>query len=134
MANPGPTRPLHHIALGARDVQGVAAFYRDVLGLSETARHHDDEGLRSIWLDAGGPLLMVERTEHERPELSGVGAGPFLLAFSVEPAKRAALEAQIEKSGGVIEDRSAFTSYARDPVGNRVGISHHPHPAEAGSA
>ena len=31
-------RKLHHLALGARDIDRVAAFYRDLLGLREVKR------------------------------------------------------------------------------------------------
>ncbi len=118
---------LHHIALGARDVEEVAAYYREVFQLEEVDRHRDDQGrLRSIWLDVGGSILMVERTEEEREEVQGVGAGPFLLAFSVTPTERDALEARMEARGGPIESRSDYSSYGRDPEGNRVAISHYP--------
>ena len=125
-------RRLHHVALGARDVERVAAFYRDVLGLEERARHDDESGrLRSIWLAlAGDTLLMVERTEQELRRVDGVGAGPFLLALSCTPAERSELEGALERAGAAIERRTAFTSYARDPEGNRLAISHYPDAAE----
>ncbi|MEW5853991.1 MAG: VOC family protein [Myxococcota bacterium] len=122
------TSKLHHLALGARNVDLVASFYRDVLGLTEITRHHHADGtLRSVWLDLGGATLMVEQT-HERPRLvDGVGSGPFLLALRVDAKERHALEGRLAAAGAHIEYRSPFTSYARDPEGNRVAISHHPH-------
>jgi glyoxylase I family protein len=118
---------LHHLALGARDVARVAAFYRDVLGLAETARHHHDDGtLRSIWLDLGGATLMVEATSEPARRVEGVGAGPFLLAIRVEASGRRDLEGALEAAGAAIEARTEYTSYARDPEGNRVAISAHP--------
>lgn len=118
---------LHHLALGARDVAKVAAFYRDVLGLGEIARHnHDDGTLRSVWLDLGGATLMVEATSEAPRRVEGVGAGPFLLAIRVEASRRSALENALETAGAVIESRTEYTSYARDPEGNRVAISTHP--------
>jgi glyoxylase I family protein len=121
------TRGLHHVALGARDVERVAGFYRDVFGLPELARHADASGeLRSIWLGAAGTIVMVEKTEQTERRAEGVGAGPFLLAFSVSVEERAALEHALEAAGAAIEARSAFSSYARDPEGNRIAISHHP--------
>ncbi len=120
---------LHHLALGARDVARVAAFYRDVLGLAEVARHDDEAGqLRSVWLDLDGALLMVERTLEAPRAVAGVGAGPFLLAIRVAPAERAALERALEAAGAPIESRTAHSSYARDPEGNRVAVSHYPAP------
>lgn len=127
----GARRRLHHLALGARDVERVAAFYRDVLGLEERARHREEDGrLRSIWLALDSDaLLMIERTEQELRRVEGIGAGPFLLALSCAPAERAALEEALERAGSPTESRSAYTSYARDPEGNRVAISHYPEPA-----
>jgi glyoxylase I family protein len=120
--------PLHHLALGARDVAGVAAFYRDVFGLPELARHHHQDGrLRSVWLDLGGPILMVEHTENAAPASGGL----FLAAFAIAPAERPALEARLAAAGAPIESKSAFSSYARDPEGNRVAVSHYPLSAEA---
>lgn len=119
---------LHHVALGARDVERVAAFYRDLIGLAEERRHLDDSGkLRSIWLRAESTLLMIEATNAERERVEGVGAGPFLLAFDVRPEERAEMEVRLARAGAGIESRTAYTSYARDPEGNRVAISHHPH-------
>ena len=118
---------LHHIALGAVDVNGVAEFYRDVLGFEELDRHDDASGeLRSIWLDAGGVTLMVERTSERRERVEGVGAGPFLLAISVEPDERAQIEDRLSAAGAEVEERTEHSSYARDPEGNRIAISHHP--------
>ena len=118
---------LHHLALGARDVERVAAFYRDVLGLDEIARHHQNGGtLRSIWLDLGGATLMVEATAEAPRRVDGVGAGPFLLALRVPASHRMELERALEAAGSAIESRTEYTSYARDPEGNRVAISSHP--------
>lgn len=118
---------LHHLALGASDVERVAAFYRDVFGLVETARHHHPDGtLRSVWLDLGGAMLMVERTHESPRRVEGVGKGPFLLAFRVKAAQRSQLERELEAAGAEIELRTAHTSYARDPEGNRVAISSYP--------
>lgn len=117
-------RALHHVALGARDVETVAAFYRETLGLVEVARHRGSgDELRSIWLASGGSLLMVERTAASARAVEGVGAGPFLLAFRVAPEERALLEAKL-----AIESRTEHSSYFRDPEGNRVAISHYPLP------
>lgn len=123
------TRALHHLALGARDVERVAGFYREAFGLAEVARHHTESGvLRSIWLASGETLLMIEHTEEPARPVQGVGAGPFLLAFSVTPDERAALERELERRGATVEQRTVHSSYARDPEGNRVAISHYPRP------
>lgn len=119
--------------MGARDPGRVAAFYRDVLGLAELQRHRQDDGsLRSVWLDLGGAILMVERTTRSRARVEGVDAGPFLIALRVEPGERAELEARLEAAGAAVESRSEYSSYARDPEGNRIAISHYPDAATCG--
>lgn len=120
-------RSLHHVALGSADVERLAAFYRDVVGLAELARHLDAEGvLRSIWLNLGGPILMIERTGAAPRRVEGVGSGPFLLAFAVLPSERLELEAALVANGQHIEGRTAFTSYSRDVDGNPIAFSHYP--------
>ena len=117
-------RKLHHLALGARDVERVATFYRELLGLREVIRHLESSGrLRSVWLDLGGPVLMIERTEEPARQVQGVGAGPFLLALAAEPAERVALESSLAASGFPVESRTEHTIYVRDPEGNRVALS-----------
>lgn len=118
---------LHHFALGAADPDRVAAFYRDLLGLREIARHREADGnLRSVWLDLGGPVLMVERSCGPPRRVEGVGPGPFLLALAADPARREALERSLAESGFPVESRTAHTIYFRDPEGNRVAASGYP--------
>jgi glyoxylase I family protein len=123
-------RALHHLALGSPDVERLAAFYRELVGLREVARHADGQGqLRSIWLDLGSAVLMIERTEQPARRVEGIGSGPFLLAFRVSPSERRQLEVTLEANGHTIEGRTSFTSYTRDVDGNRVAFSHHPDPS-----
>lgn len=124
---------LHHVAFGARDVELVAAFYRELFALPEVARHTDDAGaLRSIWLDLDGLLLMVERVAASAPPPRRDVAGPFLLAVAVTPADRLRLESVLAERGHGVESRTAYTSYARDPEGNRFAFSTWPEPSTAG--
>ncbi len=125
--------PLHHVALGARNVARVTAFYRDLLGLAELERHYTPTGeLRSIWLGLGEAMLMIEHTTASPHRIDGVGHGPFLLAVRVNPAERWALEERLGRAGHPLESRTGHTSYFRDPEGNRVAISHYPEaPSEA---
>ena len=121
---------LHHLALGARDVETVARFYREVAGLSEQRRHvYADGTLRSIWLDLGGSILMVEHTEAPPHHVDGVGSGPFLIAFTVERTERERLERVLRERGCEISSQSEYTTYTRDPEGNRVAFSHYPESA-----
>ena len=118
---------LHHLALGARDLERVAGFYRDLLGLREVNRHHEPGGtLRSIWLDLGGAVLMIEQTEEPARRVHGIGAGPFLLALAAAPSERSVLENSLEASGFPVDSRTEHTIYFRDPEGNRVALSSYP--------
>jgi catechol 2,3-dioxygenase-like lactoylglutathione lyase family enzyme len=120
---------LHHLAVGTADVEALARFYRELFALGETARHLDAAGaLRSIWLDLGGALLMIELASGPARRVEGVGCGPFLIAFRVSRPERTRLEQELEARGHAIESRTAFSSYSRDPDGNRIAISHHPEP------
>ncbi|HEY4104421.1 MAG TPA: VOC family protein [Polyangiaceae bacterium] len=118
---------LHHLALGTRDVSTLARFYCDALELCELVRHAFPDGaLRSIWLALGDSVLMIEHTEDSPPHVTGIGAGFFLLAFAVTPDDRMRLEAKLEAQGSSIESRTEWTSYARDPDGNRIALSAYP--------
>lgn len=115
---------LHHLALGAADVERVAGFYRDHLGMAELRRHHRDDGaLRSVWLDLGGAILMVEQSSAPARRVEDVGPGPFLIAVRCTAEAREGVERALEAAGYAIEDRTDFTSYTRDPEGNRVAVS-----------
>lgn len=124
---------LHHVALGANNVEAVAEFYRQFFALKELVRHADGAGeLRSIWLElAPGAVLMIERTAAPPRRIDGIGAGPFLLAFGVaDQAERATRAAALHAAGYEIEAETGFTSYTRDPEGNRVALSCYPLPVE----
>jgi glyoxylase I family protein len=120
----------HHVAIQARDVERVTAFYRDLLGFPELARHHRPEGsLRSIWVGVpGGGFLAIEEVagepeqapfRHERP-------GLLLLAFRIPRAARAQAVERFTQAGVPLEHQTRWTFYIRDPEGNRVALSHHP--------
>ncbi len=118
---------LHHLALGTADVARLAGFYRDRLGLREVLRHHHQDGLlRSVWLSLGSALLMIEYTEEVPRHVVGTGAGPFLIAIAIEERDRERLERQLLEAGSPTESRSEWTSYLRDPDGNRVALSAYP--------
>ncbi len=114
---------IHHLALTTPDVEALAGFYREVLGLPELTRHLDEGGLRSVWLDLSPGILMVERAS---PPASPSETGWFLLALTIEPGERAAWKARL---GSACTHESGFTLYGVDPEGNRFGLSHYPEAA-----
>ncbi len=118
----------HHLALQARDVSRVAAFYETVLGLPKTATHRTPEGaVRSIWLSltaSGDPragFLAVEQGAGEPGPL-----GYSMLGLRIDAAARLRVRAELEARGVKIEKESRWTLYVKDPEGNLVGLSHHP--------
>jgi len=124
---------LHHLALGARDVTGLAEFYSDVLGLTELERHNESGArgeLHSIWLDlGGGGVLMIEKTRRDlREKVEGVDAGLFLLALTAPAEEMSSLYRALEEKGIAPEETREFTRYYRDPEGNRFALSVYPLP------
>lgn len=121
----------HHVAVQVKDLEAVAAFYREVLGLPELERHHGAEGLlRSIWLDAGGGgFLALERVgtaPAPAPEFRDGRPGIFLVALRIRAVDRARVRAELERRGVPLVHETRWTLYVRDPEGNRVALSHHP--------
>lgn len=126
-------RPIgfHHAAVLVRDLERCTAFYRDVLGLPELQRHfHPDGSLRSVWLAIGNAgFLAIEQAHLDLPPKPETAPGHHLVALRIAPEERARAERELIEKGVEIEKRSPWTIYVRDPEGNRVGLSHHPHPA-----
>jgi catechol 2,3-dioxygenase-like lactoylglutathione lyase family enzyme len=115
-----PRKPvrLHHVALRVADVERSLAFYAGLLGLREVRRSEEAGALRSVWLEAGGTVLMLERALAGSGPASGSG---HLLAFAVEDL--AAWERRLAEAGVGVDGRTRFTIYARDPDGHRVGLT-----------
>ena len=117
--------PIHHVALQVIDLPRAEAFYHGALALPVVTRHADAQGqLRSVWLDLGhGTILMLEKasTPHH------VGAGWHLVALTIEPGARTAVEAALAKRQVPITGRTDYSLYVEDPEGNRVAFSHYPH-------
>ena len=113
---------LHHLALGAHDVDALAAFYEDILGLLRLQTHRfDDGGTRSVWLSLGnGAVMMIETVDEGRASATSRPPGLFLLALSASDGERAAL---VDKLGEQACEVTTYTTYFRDPEGNRVAVS-----------
>lgn len=118
---------LHHFALGSADPVALAKFYRDLADLPEIRRwHHDDSSVRSVWLRLGEAVLMIERTDASRPQVEGVGAGLFLLAFRIDASERETWLERLAQLGALVESQTTHSVYFRDPDGNRVALSSYP--------
>jgi catechol 2,3-dioxygenase-like lactoylglutathione lyase family enzyme len=119
-------------ALYADDLEPLAAFYREVIGLAVL-----DAGPRFVALDAGqGTLLLLFR----RGAMSGGadapggripphdGGGPVHLAFAIAAAELPAWERRLEAHGVAIESRVSWerggrSVYVRDPAGHSIELA-----------
>jgi catechol 2,3-dioxygenase-like lactoylglutathione lyase family enzyme len=109
---------IHHLALRVRDLRAASAFYRDLLGLRERRRLRRHGRLRAVWLEAGGVVLMLERTLRGRGARRGSGHVLVLAARELLASERRLRAARVR-----IDDRTTHTLYFRDPDGHRVGLS-----------
>lgn len=99
------------------DLARLESFYADILGLLVLRR---DDARGSVWLDAGGAVLMLERATPEEPAVPA--SSQELLAFAIDASERDAWRAK----GGLgleIEAETDHTLYFRDPDGRRVAVS-----------
>jgi catechol 2,3-dioxygenase-like lactoylglutathione lyase family enzyme len=112
---------LHHLALTTPNPDSIAGFYASLLALREQRRQEDESGVRSVWFDLDGVILMIERGD------AGGGGwdGVYLRA---DPGTGAAWEARFAAAGAGPVGRTGSTLYGRDPDGNRFGVSSWPEP------
>ena len=97
-------------------------FYVDALGLAVVRRQDE----RSVWLDAGGAIVMLERREDG--EAAHPASSKELVAFAVAPEMRSFYTDRLERAQVAIEESTDFTLYVRDPDGRRIGLSSYPAP------
>jgi catechol 2,3-dioxygenase-like lactoylglutathione lyase family enzyme len=109
---------LHHVALRVRDCGVSARFYTQAFGLREIRRSGDESGLRAVWLDAFGTVLMLERAIRGHGASEGSG---HVLVFPC--ADLDAAIARLETLGIPVTDRTTATLYVEDPDGHRAGLS-----------
>jgi catechol 2,3-dioxygenase-like lactoylglutathione lyase family enzyme len=91
-------------------------FYVDVLGLSLVRR---DDARGSVWLDAAGAMVMLERAGPDEPRPPP--RSRELVAFAVDDKE--SWRARLTMAGVAIEDETPHTLYFRDPDARRVAVS-----------
>ncbi len=114
---------LHHLAFRTNDLVRLERFHVDVLGLTVLRR----DGERSLWLDAGGTIVMLERAEPDEPPVDA--ATKELVCFAIGANEHARVAERLQAAGIPVEARTSFTMYFRDPDGRRIGVSSYPEPA-----
>jgi catechol 2,3-dioxygenase-like lactoylglutathione lyase family enzyme len=102
---------IHHVALRTTDLPRLEQYYVHVLGFCVRRR---DEARGSVWLDAGGAVLMLERAAPGEPSVPG--GTRELLAFAVD-------DKEPWRERVVVEAETAHTLYFRDPDGRRLAVS-----------
>ncbi|MBX3196852.1 MAG: VOC family protein [Labilithrix sp.] len=117
---------IHHLALRTGDLARLERFYAGTLGIAVLRR---DAG-RSVWLDAAGTIVMLERREASEPSVDARSLE--LVCFAIAPGAHDAVVARLAAAGVAIEARTAFTLYFRDPDGRRVGVSSYPDAPDRG--
>lgn len=111
---------VHHLAFRTGDLARLERFYVDALGLAVIRRHE----ARSVWLDAGGSIVMLELRDEGEPEVAATSKE--LVAFAVAPETRALCMDRLARAGVALEASTDFTLYVRDPDGRRIGLSSYP--------
>ncbi len=130
-----PVLAFHHLAIQCADLAACERFYREVLGLEVLRRWPASQGGdRSVWLALGDGFLALERAESQpqRRDWRDGLPGLHLFALRIPPSERAGWESRFEARGIPVVHRTRWTIYVRDPEGNRIGLSHHPHDEESG--
>ena len=113
---------VHHLAFRTGDLAKLERFYVDALGLAVTRR----QDARSVWLDAGGAIVMLEVRDDSEP--AHPPESKELVAFAVAPEMRAFYIDRLARAHVAIEESTDFTLYVRDPDGRRIGLSSYPAP------
>lgn len=111
---------LHHLAFRTGDLARLERFYVDVLALTVLRR----DGAQSVWLDASGTILMLER--RDAGEVPIDASSKELVCFAIGRDEHEAFAVRLAANGVGIDARTAFTMYFRDPDGRRVGLSSYP--------
>ncbi|MBA4138719.1 MAG: glyoxalase [Opitutus sp.] len=112
---------LRQIAITTNDVPALAAFYREVVGLTPLF----DAGPNLSFLEVGGVRLMITRPS--APELDHAASVFYYSVADLETAHAAikARGAREERPPGLtakMPDHELWTSFFRDPDGNLFAL------------
>ncbi len=116
---------VHHLALRTDDIDRLARFYEEVLGLTRDATPRAPS--TSVWLVAGATRVMIEKRAPGEPLV--VSGSMELVAFGMPAAERDEARARLSRAGVTLEAETPHTLYFRDPDGRRVALSHYPEAA-----
>lgn len=106
---------MHHLALRTQDLERLAAHYENVCMLQRLPPRPNG----SVWLLAGGVIVMIERCAPGEPTVARDGMD--LLAFPIASLENA--RAHLAAHDVAVEAETAATLYFRDPDGRRNALS-----------
>ncbi len=116
----------HHIALKVHNLKSAEEFYGKLLGLSVISRSSfADKSPRSVWLNLGGSILMLEKAGEDWQATPKNACGWHLLALAIEKASREEWKKRLNRAGVQITSESEHSIYFSDPEGNRLALSHY---------
>ena len=95
------------------DLARLERFYA-VLWAAGRARATQARG--SVWLDAGGAVLMVEHARRSSRRIAGGHEG-------ARRVRRRRASSDVAREGSRVEAETQHTLYFRDPDGRRVALS-----------
>ncbi|TGM61033.1 VOC family protein [Leptospira meyeri] len=107
---------IHHIAIGTPNPSNLAEFYLQIPGAKKVQEFHYETGaVRSIWIDFGSIILMLEEGEKKSPRA---------FVFHWEETKRS--EWILFLNQVKIQDQTDYTVYFLDHDSNLLGVSKYP--------
>jgi catechol 2,3-dioxygenase-like lactoylglutathione lyase family enzyme len=127
------TYGLTHIALGVRDVERSALFYKQVFGSIEVYRQ---EGFVQLQTPGTRDVLVLEQDTKRAGRAGGIAHFGFRL---IDPADIDRARTAVEAAGGTIREHGEFVPgepylFARDPDGYELEIWYElPTPADPAS-
>lgn len=105
---------IHHIAIGSPNVALLVEFYEKLPGFQKLKENKFEDGsLRSVWLQTGKSILMLEKDE--------IAKGPKALILDVSSLKPESLKILPKWI-----QETEYTKYFKDPDGNLLGYSSYP--------
>ena len=125
-------RSLDHLVLRVRDLEGMVAFYRDVIGLSVERRQ---DGIGLVQLRAGTQLVDLVAVDSPLGRMGGAGPGADgrnldHFCLNVEDFDLAAVTAHLAAHGVTVGDSGqrygaggqGLRVYLSDPEGNGLEL------------
>jgi catechol 2,3-dioxygenase-like lactoylglutathione lyase family enzyme len=105
---------IHHVAFRTPDLPRLERYYVGALGFAVVLRN---EARSSVWLEAGGAVLMLESAEPGEPAIPS--GSRELLAFAVD-------DKEAWRDRVTVDAETPHTLYFRDPDGRRLAVSSYP--------